>query len=225
MLHAFEQQYGNPTYDDMTFATRFGLMVNEQYCWASERDFARLVKRSKLDLRDNPQKETLIYRHDRGLKKAAVEQILTCDWIRRERSPSVLITGATGTGKSYLLNVIALEAIKQRLSVRFYRYTQLIEAIERSWNNKTTENFRTRFNSYDLVAIDEFAMTEVSNEELGHLMDLLNSRIGYGATVITSQHEFGLWHESLASGLQADSIIDRLKNFSHIFELQGASLR
>ena len=125
MAKAFEEQRQQPAVASLTFEERLGLLVDRE---AVERQSKRLVTRLKFaSLRQNATVEDLNTRAARGLDKALIAKLATGDWVGRRQD--LLITGKTGTGKSWLACALGHKACRDDRSVLYYRVPRLLDAL------------------------------------------------------------------------------------------------
>ena len=125
MAKAFEEQRAQPAVTSLTFEERLGLLVDRE---AVERESKRLVTRLKFaNLRQNATVEDLNTKAARGLDKALFAKLATGDWIGRRQD--LLITGKTGTGKSWLACALGHKACRDDRSVLYYRVPRLLDAL------------------------------------------------------------------------------------------------
>ena len=125
MAKAFDEQRAQPAVAALTFEERLGLLVDRE---AVERESKRLVTRLKFaNLRQNATIEDLNTRAARGLDKALFAKLATGDWIGRR--DDLLITGKTGTGKSWLACALGHKACRDDRSVLYYRVPRLLDAL------------------------------------------------------------------------------------------------
>jgi len=118
MANAFTSQNEQPsTYDNLSFAERFQLLVD---CESNERDYRkqqRLLKAAKLKINANAKE--IDYQHPRGLKREMMAGLLQCEWLTK--SKNVLLTGPCGSGKTYIACALGYEACLKGRSVKYYR--------------------------------------------------------------------------------------------------------
>ena len=225
MRRSFERQLQDPHFADMPYEVRFGIMVKEEAEEQKHKRFERLLKHSRVNLRDNPNVESIVCSAARGIKRNVVDFIASGRWIDAERAQSIIFTGPTGVGKTYCMTAFALEFLKQGRKVLYLKMASFLTEISRAIEKKTFNLYATRFAKYDVVFIDDYAMVPLDETQSAALMELFDLRIGYGATVIGSQLEFSQWHDYIGSKLQADAIMDRIKHYSQLVALKGESMR
>ena len=98
MAQALEEQRRQHDISDLDFEERLGLLVERQWIWKENRGLTSRLKYAGFKIQCTL--EEIDYRLPRGLKRAQVEQLRHCDWVADNRN--CLITGATGTGKTFL---------------------------------------------------------------------------------------------------------------------------
>lgn len=111
MSDAFITQMDDPRMKDVPFEDRFGLLVDIEYNNRKSNSLKRLIKGAGFD-----QPEAYIadinYTSGRKLNRSLIERLATCEYITEHRN--LFITGATGSGKTYMACAFGMEACKQR---------------------------------------------------------------------------------------------------------------
>ena len=110
MAKEYARQNGNITMDTIPFEDRFRMLVDEEYSGRKDAGIKRLIKKSGILLTDAcPQ--NLYTGAERQLAYIAVQNLSTCNFIRENRN--VIITGSTGSGKTWLASCIGVSACRQ----------------------------------------------------------------------------------------------------------------
>lgn len=183
---------------------------------------ARLVK--KAGFRYHASLDEAIYDGSRGVDRQKVLNLATCDYVRR--GGSVLITGAAGTGKSWLGTALGYQACMNGLKVAYYNLFRLFEEIALARVSGTLHRFFDRLAQTDLLVLDDFGMHVLDGQQLLDFMEIIEDRHGQKATIIISQLPVSNWYDVLAGNTTAaDAILDRLVHTSVRFELRGSSMR
>jgi DNA replication protein DnaC len=183
---------------------------------------ARLVKNAHF--RYQASIGEVIYDSKRGVDKQKVLNLATCDYVRR--GVAILITGAAGTGKSWLGTALGHQACMNGFKVMYYNVYRLFEEIALARISSTVHRFFAKLAQIDLLIIDDFGMKVLDGQQLLDFMEIMEDRHGQKSTIIISQLPVSNWYDVLKGNTTAaDAILDRLVHTSVRFELKGASLR
>lgn len=221
MARALTEQLASPEADGLTFLERLGLLVDRE---ETDRETRRLVNRLRqAHLREPATIEDLDFRHPRGLDKALVLSLADGDWLRRHRN--VLVTGPTGTGKTYLGCALAHQACREGFSARYVRLPRLLAELALGRGDGRYGKFLLALAKTDLLVLDDFGLAPFVDSERHDLLEILEERHGRRSTLVTSQLPVSSWHAALADPTLADAILDRLVHNAYKLELNGESLR
>lgn len=138
----------------------------------------------------------------------------------------MLITGAAGTGKSWLGTAFGHQACMSGYKVAYYNVYHLFEEITLARISSTLHRFFAKLAQTDLLILDDFGMKVLDGQQLLDFMEIIEDRHGQKATIIISQLPVADWYDVMKGNTTAaDAILDRLVHTSVRFELKGASLR
>lgn len=183
---------------------------------------SRLVKNARF--RYQASISEVIYDSRRGVDKQKVLNLATCDYVKN--GMSVLITGAAGTGKSWLGTALGHQACMNGYKVAYYNLYRLFEEVCLARISSTLHRFFARLAQTDLLILDDFGMKVLDGQQLLDFMEIIEDRHGQKATIIISQLPVANWYDVMKDNTTAaDAILDRLVHTSVRFELQGSSLR
>jgi DNA replication protein DnaC len=221
MAEALEQQLAQAQTHDLAFEERLALLIEREHLHRDNRRLTRLLGAAKL--RVNACVEDIDYRHPRGLERAQMAALASCDWVRRGQN--LCLTGPTGCGKTWLACALGNQACRQGLSVRYLRLPRLLEQLriahgDGSWNRLLGQLART-----DLLILDDWGIHKLNAAQRNDLMELIEDRHGRRATLIASQLPVEHWHELIGEATLADAILDRLLHNAHRLALSGESMR
>ena len=223
MVRAIEEQATSTTADTLGFDDRLTLLVQREVAWRDDRRVARLLKAAKLKV-SSACVEDINWRASRSLDRGLIATLAGGDWLRNARN--LLITGATGSGKTWLACALAHQAARSGFSVLYVRAARLFDELQVAHGDGSFGRRLIQLAKLDLLLIDDFAISPIGAAERNDLLELLDDRIGSHSTLITSQLPVKAWHTYLNDPTLADAILDRVVHSSHKIELKGTkSLR
>lgn len=159
----------------------------------------------------------------RGIHQGLITQLATCDYIRK--GESVLITGATGCGKSFLASALGHQACAMGFKVSYFNMQKLLLKLKLSRIEGTVHKLFDKLAKTSLLIIDDFGLTHLEKQQQIDFMELIEDRHAQNATIIISQLPVGSWYEVIVEETIADAILDRIIHTSHKIEIKGDSLR
>lgn len=221
MLAGLEHQCTQTHYGTLAFEQRLAHLVDTEISQRDSQRFKRLIANARLKVYAEP--EAIDYRSGRGLDRAVVADLLTCGWV--ERQQNVLITGHTGTGKTWLACALAVQAARKGQTIGYRRVGRLLEDMEIAHADGSLPRLRHQLARTRLLILDDFGLTPLSGRGRTDLLELLDDRIGTGATIVAGQMPVQDWHDFIHDPALADAIMDRLIHSSHKLSLKGDSLR
>jgi DNA replication protein DnaC len=221
MADAFAEQLSQPPAHDLSFDERFSLLVDREATYRENRRVTRLLQLARL--KQPACVEDIDYKHRRGLERAQMAQLVTCDWIRARHN--LHITAPTGCGKSWLACALGNQACRQGLSTRYERVSRLLEDLRIARGDGSYGRRLVWLAKIDLLILDDFGLKPLAPQERHDLLEVIEDRNGARSTLVTSQLPISSWHEYLGDPTVADALLDRLLNHAHRLELKGESLR
>lgn len=159
------------------------------------------------------------YSPERKINERVIEQLSTGAYIDKGRN--VVIVGACGTGKSYIANALASDSCRKLHKTLYCRMFELISDIK----HMETQRLKRRYLNPDVLVIDDFANTRLSEEDALQIFKVMEYRYGCKSTIIASQLEPSEWHRNFGASQLADSILDRIVSNAYKIILSGESLR
>lgn len=222
MVRAIEDQASSTAATALGFEERLTLLVQREVAWRDDRRVARLLKAARLKL-STACVEDINWRASRGLDKSLVTALAGGDWLRHGQS--LLITGATGCGKTWLACALGTQAARSGFSVLYTRAARLFDELQVAHGDGSFARRLAQLAKLDLLVIDDFAISPIGAAERNDLLEVLDDRVGTRSTLITSQLPVKAWHTYLDDPTMADAILDRVVHSSHKIELKGRSLR
>ena len=222
MAAAFTEQMALPDIDSLSFEERLGLLVDRELTERNNRRIANRLRRARL--KHQAAIENIDYRHPRGLDKALIQSLVTCQWVRDHLN--VLITGpppasvkpgspapwrTAPAGAGYTALYLRLPRLLQDLTIAKGdgRYPKLINTLART----------------QLLILDDWGLVKLTAEQRRDLLEILEDRHGVRSTLATSQLPVEKWHATIGAPTLADAILDRLVHNAYKINLKGESMR
>ncbi len=224
LLEALEEQQRTPAAQALSFEERIALLVDRERLWRENQRRTRLLRGARLKVA-GASIEDIDYKAARGLDKRQIATLATGEWIRRTQN--LLITGATGSGKTWIACALAQQTCRQGSSVLYWRVPRLIEELRIAHGDGSYIKFLRTLSKASLIVLDDWGLTALSVQDRADLLEILDDRVNTGSTLIASQLPMDAWHAYLGEPTLADAILDRLVHHSHRIELKvpGESMR
>jgi DNA replication protein DnaC len=222
LLDAWTEQQRNPLLAGLSFDERLGLLIDAQYLAVHNKRIARAQREAKLRISsacfsalENPEK--------RNLDRALLAQLQGGAYIKEHLS--VLVTGATGAGKTFFACALGEQACTQGHRVLYARLPRLLEELHLAHADGTYPRLLGRLLRTDLLILDDWGLGSLTEAHSRDVLEVLEDREGRRATVVCSQLPVEHWHKWLCDPTVADAILDRLIHRSYRLVLKGPSKR
>jgi len=221
MVQALEEQRRQREILPLDFEERLALLVERQWLWKENRGLA--IRLHNAQFKISASLEDLDYRSSRGLKRAQIEQLRASQWIKEHRN--CLITGPTGSGKTYLACAVGSQACREGYRTLYFYAPKFFRTLEMARADGSLLALLKKLARAPLILIDDLGIASVPGKLYREFLEMLDDRQGQGATLITSQFPVNQWHEIIADPTVADAILDRLVHNAYRLELKGESMR
>jgi DNA replication protein DnaC len=221
MARALEEQRRQPESAELGFEDRLALLVDRE---ALERDSKRLATRLRFaGLRQQASPEDVDHHAGRGLDRAVFQRLTGGEWI--ERHQNLLVTGPTGTGKTWLCCALGQRACRDNRAVLYQRVPRLLEALGLARGDGRYARMLKGLARVQLLILDDWGITPLTAEGRRDLLEIIDDRHDRASTIVTSQVPVTAWHEHIGNPTIADAVLDRLVHGAHRIELKGESMR
>jgi len=221
MVSEYRRQIELPAMEELSFDERFSLMVEAEWDGRQGRRLSRLMQAANLPDR-NAYLEDADYDPKRKIDRALIARLSNCGWIRERRH--LLITGMTGTGKTWFAAAFANAACRMGFTVGCFKTLRLLNELTLGRSDGTWARTMDKLLKPNLLVIDDFGMEPLSALHCRDLFELVDERKN-GSLLIAAQHAVKDWHSIFAEKTAADAVMDRLVNRSYRLELHGPSRR
>lgn len=218
MAEAFRGQESDPALSTLSFADRFGLLVDTEWSTRRSRKLTRLIRGAQLHF-PNACVEDIEYHADRKLDKALITKLSTCTYIQDKHN--IIILGASGAGKTYMACAFGISACKNFLRVKYARLPDLLNDLVVARNIGTYKKLMAQYKRVDLLILDEWLLLRLKEMEARDLLEIVEARHQQGSTIFLSQFAPAGWHTKIGEGTLADAILDRIVHDSYEIFIDG----
>ncbi len=206
---------------ELSFAEGMELLIQAEQDEKGNKRFERLNKNAHFRYQASVQE--LNMDASRGLDRSLMTTLATGEYI--PRGEAVLISGATGTGKSFLASALGHHACAQGYKVAYFNLQKLLLKTKMSRIDGTIYKFFEKLSKTDLLILDDFGLTHLEQQQRLDFMEIIEDRHASAATIIASQLPVANWYDVIGEETIADAILDRMVHTSYRIELKGESLR
>jgi DNA replication protein DnaC len=221
MADAYEAQLRDPDVQALSCDERLGLLVDQEWSRRQSRRLVRRLKEAKLPL--NATIEDIDYTIPRGLDRALIRTLAEGRWLQEHLS--LLISGPTGAGKTFIASAMGNAACRQGFTARYYRLTRLLSDLGIAKADGSYPRLLTRLAKMDLLLIDEWGLASLSVADARELLEVIDDRCTTRSTLIASQLPVEAWHGTIPDPSLADAVLDRIVHTAHKIALRGESMR
>ena len=222
MAETWQEQQRSTDIATLGFDERLGLLIDAEYMHRENRRLVRRLSEAKLR-HSNACFEDFDRCEKRGLTKTMVQKLATCTWIRDHLN--VVITGATGVGKTYLACACGQRACRNGYRVMFRRVPRLLDELTLARADGSLPRLLSRFARLDLLILDDWGIAPLGDQARRDLLEIVEDRDGARSTLVTSQIPISKWHDYVGDPTVADAIADRIIHSAHRINLKGPSRR
>jgi DNA replication protein DnaC len=221
MAASLEEQRQLPLNQTLSFEDRLGLLIHAEITSRRSRKINRLLRSS--ELKPGIRVEDIECDEKRGLKRSMYLSLIRLDFIHMHQN--LVITGATGCGKTHLACAIGNKACIEGYKVKFVKLPVFLEELQLSHTNGGFIKLLQQLMAVDLLILDDFGITPINESQRHDLLTIIDERYKLKSTVFTSQLPVKSWHAYLGEPTVADAILDRVLSRTMRIELKGKSLR
>jgi len=221
MISAIEHHAESPAFAELPFSDRFMHVLQAEAAWRDDRRHKRILRAARLKI--SAAAEDIDYRPGRNLDRSQIAELLTCAWILKREN--LILTGATGTGKTHMACAFGGQAARHGMTVRYVRTNQLLEDMALAHQDGSIGKVRAGLNRFDLLILDDFGLAPMTELGKQDLLDIIDARVKTASTLLAGQLPFKEWHSYIDNPMVADAILDRMINTSHRVQLSGESMR
>jgi DNA replication protein DnaC len=206
---------------ELSLSEGLELLLQAEIDERKDRRFDRLQKNAKF--RYKASAEELLFDAARGMDKALISRLLTGEYI--DKGLCVLITGASGCGKSFLGSALGHQACAQGRTVAYFNMQKLLLQMKLARIEGTINQLLDKLAKTNLLILDDFGLAKLERQQQLDFMELFEDRHAKNATIVVSQLPVASWYDIIGEPTIADAILDRIVHSAYRVELKGESLR
>lgn len=221
MHRAFESTFEAGRYQNYTLDEMINYLLDAELDERKSRKVSRSISLAKFRYRASI--EDLLFDEQRELDKNQMLRYAECNYI--EKHENIIITGATGVGKSYIASALGNQACIKGYKVMYYNMAKLLAKLKMLKADGSYLREITRMEKADLLIIDDFGLQPLDNQNRLSFLEIIEDRHENKSSIFTSQVPVEKWYEIIGDKTVADAILDRLVYSSHRIELKGESYR
>jgi DNA replication protein DnaC len=222
MAEGVREQMNSPSYRDLGFEERFGLLVDKEKLSRENRQLKILASQAHFR---HPSAcfENIDFRTKRGMTKDGLFRLCQNEWIGNHHN--LIIVGPTGVGKTYLACALGVSAIRQGISALYLRMPRLAQELKVARADGSYVKLLQRLQRMRLLIIDDWGLNTFTDEERRDFLEIVEDRHQVRSTIIASQLPIDMWHDVIGDPTLADAICDRVVHNAHKIILTGESMR
>lgn len=209
------------TISSFTIDEYIALLTDHEYENRQNRKVQRLIKQA--NFRQSASIADINYTHHRDLDKNAFNRLTTLDFMLKKQN--IILTGASGVGKSYLAQALGYQACLMEHRVLYFNTANLFNLLKSSKIDGTYQREIKKILKCDLLILDDFGLQPFDNLIREVLFDIVDQRYNQASIILSSQIPVSAWYPLIGENTIADAVLDRIVNSSHRIDLNGKSMR
>lgn len=218
-LKTMAQMLSDPQemYRGLSFEERFGLMVEKEWLSKKNNKIKRLLRSASFSV--DACIEDIDYSPNRQIDQKLIIRLSSCAYL--DQKLNIVISGKTGSGKTYLACALGNAACRQCITVKYYRIPELLLEIQDAKSENKYSKFMRGLNNVKLLVLDDIGLKSYSLEESRDILEIAESRYNKNSTILSGQIAHTMWYELFPDPTIADAILDRVIHNSYIIELDS----
>jgi len=222
MAAEYIRQCETPAVSTLGFDERIGMMTDAEWLLRENNRIKKRLKDANLRF-SGATLADIDYRPSRKLDRAYIARLSDLDWVKEARN--MILTGCTGTGKTWLACAFGSYACFMGFRVAFYRVNRLLNEMSVAAGSGGMDKLLAKLKKADILILDDWGLAMLNPLEGRFLLEVFEDRYGERSTIFAAQSPVTKWHGLFEDSTVADAVLDRVTHNAHRIELHGPSLR
>ena len=205
----------------LDFDSKLAILLDYEINARHNKKIALLAKKANFKIK--PDLTTIDYSPERNLNRETISNLASGVWISQGKN--LVVSGATGTGKTYLVSALGYRACMQNYKVAYIRVPRLMLDINISKADGSYNKLMNKYKNVDLLILDDFGLAKMTASETRDFLELIEDRNTIKSCIIISQLPITNWYDIFFDPTLAEAIMDRIQSNSYKIQLKGPSKR
>ena len=219
MADAYRSHLQDASLSDLSFAERFGLLVDIEYRTRKNNRLKRLIQQAGFE-QGHAHIAGIDYNSRRKLDRDQIEALSSCEYI--SRTHNIIIMSASGMGKTYLACAFGMAACQQFYSVKYVRLPELLADLAIARGEGVFKKVLNQYTKVSLLILDEWMLVSLRETEARDVLEIVNARHKRSSTIFCSQFAPAGWHGKIGELTLADAILDRIVHDSYQITIESS---
>ena len=218
IVEAWTEQTQATMYASLSFEERLSLLVDREMTVRDNRRLTNLLRGARLRY-SSACPEEIDFRTPRGLSKEVILSLMQNGWVKGKQN--VIITGPTGSGKTFIACALANSACRSGHSAYYIRLPRLLQELHIARGDGSYGKLLTRLAKYTILLSDDWGLAKLGDKERRDVLEVLEDRHGITSTIVASQIPTEKWHDAIGDPTIADAVLDRLVHNAHMITMSS----